>query len=180
MSTRTRLLLVLTLGGAIAPLLPASALAKQRYPQIIQSYFCGGNGPDACPGRGTAPNAPICQTQPPCRICHIQGTTGSGTIQTPFGVSMLARGLSGDNGSVCTALSALDADKVDSDGDGTPDTVELENLDDPNTAANVKLVDEPTPTYGCGVASGTGGRWLLATVSTLVALFVLRRARRRG
>jgi len=27
---------------------------------------------------------------PPCRVCHIQGTTGAGSVQTPFGVSMRA------------------------------------------------------------------------------------------
>jgi hypothetical protein len=188
MSRRKQLLLGSLLGGAIALLSPSFARAKTRYPGYIQDYFCGGNsggpgGGSGCSGGGTATGSPICQnksqTEPPCRLCHIQGTTGSGTIQTPFGVSMLARGLSGSNGSVCSALAALAADDVDSDGDGTTDVVELENLTDPNTAANVSWAEEPTPTYGCGVAPGPRGGWLAAAVSMLAAL-LLRRSRRRG
>jgi hypothetical protein len=188
MSMRARLLLVSALGGAIALLSPSSVLAKTDYPLCVQAYFCGpaaisGSERCRCPNMGTMPGAPICmnpmQTQPPCRLCHIQGTTGPGTIQTPFGVSMLAHGLSGDNSSVCTALAALDADHVDSDGDGMTDVYEIASgAGDPNTAANVSWSNEPTPTYGCAI--GAGRRWLLATVSTLVGLVVLRRRRRRA
>jgi hypothetical protein len=80
---------------------------------------------------------------------------------------------------VCAALAALDADHVDSDGDGTTDVSEIENLADPNTAANVKWAEEPTPTYGCAIALGAGGRWLVATASALAGLVILTRRRHR-
>jgi MYXO-CTERM domain-containing protein len=92
---------------------------------------------------------------------------------------MLARGLSGGNTSVCAALSAVAADNVDSDGDGKTDVAELETFGDPNTAANISWAQEPTPTYGCGVASDSPGGGMAATVSMLAALVVLRRTRRR-
>jgi hypothetical protein len=185
MSTRARLVLGLTLAGAIALLAAAPALAKDNFPACIQCFFCGPGIPGSqrcgCPSMGSAPGSAICQNTPPppCRLCHIQGTTGSGTIQTPFGVSMLAHGLSGSNTSVVSALGAPGMDKVDSDGDGTTDVTELDRLSDPNTAANVMWAQEPTPTYGCGVASGSRGGWLAASASILAALFVLRRTRRR-
>jgi hypothetical protein len=182
MSMRARLFLVSALGGAIALLSPSSALAKTSFPNCIQAFFCGsvpGSERCMCPPVAPPPMPPrICQnldTPPPCRVCHIQGTTASGTIQTPFGVSMLAHGLSGDNTSVCAALSTMTS--VDSDGDGRTDLAEIQNLDDPNTAAQVSWLDQPTPTYGCAI--GAGGRWLLATVSTLAGLVVLTRRRRR-
>ena len=39
--------------------------------------------------------------QPPCSLCHLRGSTGAGTADTPFALSMKARGLStSDNTSV--------------------------------------------------------------------------------
>ena len=43
---------------------------------------------------------------PPCRLCHIQGTTGAGSVATPFGISMLARGMTGSGSSLVPALEA--------------------------------------------------------------------------
>lgn len=186
MSTRARLALGLMLAGAIVALSPSPAGAKSSYPSYIQEFFCGnsfGNAGRSGCTQAYAPQSPVCtdrsQPEPPCRLCHIQGTTGSGTIQTPFGVSMLARGLSGGNTSVCSALSAMATDNVDSDGDGKTDVAELETFGDPNTAANVSWAEEPTPSYGCGVASGSRGGWLATSVSMLAAAFVVRRTRRR-
>ena len=114
---------------------------------------------------------------PPCRLCHIQGTTGSGTIQTPFGVSMAAHGMSGDRSSLYPALDALDTDKVDSDGDGVPDIDELKVDTDPNTPADVTLSTEPPTSYGCGIAPGAGqpGRALALFAAAALVLRLRRR-----
>ena len=91
--------------------------------------------------------------RPPCRICHIQGTTGPGSVQTPFGMSMLAHGMTGSRDSVLPALDAMAADGTDSDGDTVPDVTELSMNMDPNTPAPTPLTpSEPNPTYGCAVA----------------------------
>jgi MYXO-CTERM domain-containing protein len=191
MSMRGRLLLAFALSGAIALLAPSPARAKTRYPQYIWDYFC--LSPSARPdrggcvgGHGSVPSPAICtnpsttpdQGWPPCRLCHIQGTTGSGTLQTPFAVSMLARGLTGEDTSVCAALAAMG--NVDSDGDGKSDLSELENDTDPNTRANVQLSVEPTPSYGCSVASSSPrAGWPALALAVGALLLPLGRRRRR-
>jgi MYXO-CTERM domain-containing protein len=112
---------------------------------------------------------------PPCSLCHTNGVTGYGTVNTPFGKSMRARGLVCCNlTALDTALDALAAEKTDSDGDGIPDITELQNGTDPNTAGGGPVTQ---PTYGCfnvtgqGPTAGAAAAWLLA----LVAARLLRR-----
>jgi len=88
---------------------------------------------------------------PPCSLCHLRGSTGDGTAQTPFALSMKAHGLQPEDGSSLTAaLDALNRENVDSDCDGTPDIQEIEIDSNPNTPAPVSLASDTGPNAGCG------------------------------
>lgn len=85
---------------------------------------------------------------PDCALCHA-GNPGKGTAQTPFVRSMVRRGLVPfDEASLATAVAALKAEGIDSDGDGVADIGELEAGQDPNLGVGA----EPplVPAYGCG------------------------------
>jgi len=110
---------------------------------------------------------------PPCRVCHIQGTTGPGSVQTPFGMSMLAHGLTSSPDSVPIALDAMDSDRTDSDGDSVPDVDELRANSDPNTPVPVAL-GSAEPTYGCAVAPGCSPPASGVFTAVLLAATLLR------
>ncbi|HUM12164.1 MAG TPA: hypothetical protein VLT82_14560 [Myxococcaceae bacterium] len=108
---------------------------------------------------------------PDCSLCHANGQTGFGTVTTPFGTSMRARGLVAQNiASLDTALDALNAEHKDSDGDGTPDIDELKAGADPNVAGGGNV---PPPTYGCFEVSGQSGS-PLALLPLALAWLLLR------
>lgn len=152
--------LALALLGAASP-----ALATPNFPPRIQAEL----------GLGAAPA---------CTLCH-EGPTQRGTVTTPFGVSMLSRGLDAyDEQLLVNALLALDGEGKDSDGDGAPDIDELRQGDDPNAGPGG---DAPiVPDYGCSVAAPPGQRpgggalsaWAPALLLALAAL--ARRSAPRG
>jgi hypothetical protein len=62
-----------------------------------------------------------------CAVCHFNSNfSRAGVMGTPFGRSMLANGLVGNNtGSLRMALTTLELTNTDSDADGCPDIAEL-------------------------------------------------------
>lgn len=116
---------------------------------------------------------------PDCAICHVCGVTGRGTVNTPWGSAMRARGLEAYNEtSLRAALAAMASDRVDSDGDGTIDVEAVKMGKDPNGDGCVAGEDPTVPMYGCfgRVASEPPGA---ETAVFIAALLVAALARRR-
>lgn len=112
---------------------------------------------------------------PECAICHTSGRVGGrGTVNTPFGAAMRARGLVlYDEASLKTALDKMEADGLDSDGDGTIDVDAVRMGKNPNPPSDV-------PTYGCvgRVAPAAPTDSSLAALGMLVLAAAIIRRRR--
>lgn len=113
--------------------------------------------------------------QPECAICHVSGRVGGrGTVNTLFGTAMRARGLVlYDEATLGAALSQMEKDGVDSDGDGTIDVDAIRMGKNPNPPSDV-------PTYGClgrvsPAAPGDPGLPVLAVLVLLAAVILRRR-----
>ena len=119
---------------------------------------------------------------PGCELCHAAATDPVGAAATPFGKSMVAKGLvASDTASLSKALEGLRAAGVDSDGDGAEDLDELSWGGDPNHADLPESGNSDPVTYGCSSGrvplSGSGGAGFLCGV---IALLAASRGRRRA
>jgi MYXO-CTERM domain-containing protein len=109
---------------------------------------------------------------PQCALCHTNGITGRGTVTTPFGKAMLARGLvASDETALNTALDKMVADKVDSDLDGTTDIDELKAGTDPNG-------NSISVAYGCNASGSTDASAVVLGLAVGGLLLASRRRRR--
>jgi hypothetical protein len=125
---------------------------------------------------------------PQCSICHLCGITGRGTVNTPWGMAMRARGLvEFDEASLATALARMAADRIDSDGDGVIDVDAVRMGEDPNPGGICDEEDDTIPKYGCigrisaaPPRNGISAWFFLAAVllSRRIALFFRNRPRR--
>jgi hypothetical protein len=117
-------------------LMASTAFASGQFPGLIQTKY------------GLAASPPQS-----CSLCHVNGITAVGTVNTPIGTALRARGLMLlSDSSLMTALDQLAADAVDSDKDGVTDVAELMAGTNPNVA------DQSQTDGGTGGGNdGTGG-----------------------
>jgi hypothetical protein len=106
---------------------------------------------------------------PACSICHQGGVTGYGTVTTPFGQAMRARGL------VCCDIASLDAALAALEAEASPYITYLEQGLDPNNPGAGAV---PPATYGCLAVTGREGR--AGPAFALLVLLALRAGRRRS
>lgn len=118
-----------------------------------------------------------------CSLCHTNGITGAGTVNTPFGRALRMRGLlPNDTASLNAALDALATEAVDSDGDGITDVAELMADTSPNVpnmgtgggsgGGGGSTIVVPPPRFGCGAS-------VVPELIFLAALVPLLRRRRK-
>jgi hypothetical protein len=151
-----------TIGAMLTVLLPSTAIASRRFPEQIASEL------------GLS-------YQPACSLCHSKGNTGPGTVSTPVGLSLKARGLQpGGRASVSTSLAALDRDHTDSDGDGVADVDELRSGSDPNSPEPTSAAGRADPAYGCGGGRSQGRNDAQGPLPVMLAACVGWARRRRG
>lgn len=159
MNLRRLLLSGLCLVGLVAG--AGHARASETFPPLLKSNLMLAELP--YPPKG-------------CQLCHKNDDGGPMTATKPFGRAMFKAGTVGGNPpSMLAALHALEADNIDSDGDGTGDIAELRAGEDPNVPAEGAMVvgkEIPLPETGCGITppAGLANAWLLAAVVALVCL----------
>lgn len=118
---------------------------------------------------------------PGCDLCHAAAVDPVGGVDTPFGKSIVAKGLlASDPASLKKALDAMRAAGVDSDGDGAEDLDELSWGGNPNVADLPEGGNSEPITYGCAASRVPVEGWGAGAAFGLMALVAARRARRRA
>lgn len=176
--------------GSLILTLPSTTWASANFPKEVKDQFA-------------------MSAEPACVLCHASEEGGDKTVVTPFGRSLLQAGALGDAdvASLRRALETMDQQGIDSDGDGAPDTYELEQGSDPNVAdvgsggaagatddgsgpgsagtrgtGHPSLVEEQglIPKSGCSLNQGTTAPRLslAALFAALVGLALRRRGRK--
>ena len=148
--------------AAAAFLVSGVAAASQGYPDAMKTDL-------------------VLTKAPGCDLCHAAAADPVGGVDTPFGKSIVAKGLvASDDASLKKALDAMRAAGVDSDGDGAEDLDELSWGGDPNHADLPQGGNSDPISYGCSTSrvpvDGGGAGILLG----LMALVAARRGRRRA
>jgi hypothetical protein len=152
--------------GLVVLLSASSAQAEPTFPAAIQA----------------AAGIPCA---PPCTLCHTTSPGTAATATKAFAVTVITHGLiPGQPESLTTVVARLRADPpVDTDGDGTPDVVELADGTDPSDPRPGSQLCGPL--YGCAgghiakVPPRPADRapWLFASALALLLLSRMRRAR---
>lgn len=146
------------------------ALASSPFPDVIKTHLSLSAPPAAS-----------------CTLCHTNGNTGFGTVNTPFGKSLRGKGaVATDEAKLKTALDGLASAMTDSDGDGTDDITELKAGRDPNVADGSTDGGTGGGAGGGGGSSGPGalkygcGASVVPELSVFAVLAVLAARRRRA
>lgn len=117
---------------------------------------------------------------PAYSVCHTCGVTGRGTVNTPWGAALRSRGLAAyDEASLRSAVSQMEAERVDSDGDGIIDVDALRAGSDPNPPTCDTNKDPTIPVYGCVGRLAPSDATPLPLVLLVTVCLVLAAARRR-
>jgi len=137
---------------------PAAAAAHEEFPGVI-AFTLEGDAP---------------AHTPPCSVCHLGGKTAGTTVWTPFAWAMRLRGMGGEASTVSAAVLKVQADRVDSDGDGVTDADEIVAGTDPNNAG--VATDLQDPRLGCN-AGGRRPSGRLGLAVAFAAVMLIRRRR---
>lgn len=169
MKTRTTPLRAALLASRVVLLWSGMAHASSNYPETIQAVT------------GAA-------AKPECTLCHTTDSGGAGTVTRPFGKLMMNKYklTSGNPDYLKRVLSGLQAEGVDSNGNGVIDFDELAQGKDPFGAvlADGGAAENPVPDprFGCGATiapNAVPGRSWMLLLSSLGLATVLRQRTRR-